>query len=164
MKQYILIGKIFINTYESMWNLLPQSAFFGSMLFFINKYLFNDWDYAIWLAILVGMDTFLGFGKNLIRGTLSLDKMNKFAIKLICYLSVLVMIHVLMNFTVKGSKQVVFDWLSTVAYTVFLTREALSIILHIDDLRPGFLPPFLYKFLDKYNEKIEEQFTDKNKE
>ena len=105
-----------------------------------ERYVFGDWEFVKWLIVLVCVDTGLGFIKHWMSKDISSKAYGMIAKKLIIYSGVLVLSHVMANFSIAGSIVDSFVWFRYFACTALMVREALSIIENVEEICPGFFP------------------------
>ena len=106
-------------------------------------YLFNDWKFIGFLAVLVAIDTATGVWKHWKKGTVTSIGFGRTITKLVIYAAFLILTHVLASFTVKGEPNVILSWFPEVAYTMLIVREALSIIENMNEIMPGIIPAWI---------------------
>lgn len=126
---------------------MPVSA----ILEFINKYLYHDTDYLIFLGVLIALDTILGFCKHWITGDVSSQGFADFGKKILLYASVLILSNVLMHFTINGAAPIYTSWFGTFSCTMLMVRESISIVENIEAIRPGFFPLWVIKRLKDFD-------------
>lgn len=115
---------------------LPVSPF----LEIFERYVFGDWEFVKWLVVLMIVDTFLGFIKHCISKDVSSKAWGMIAKKLIIYSCVMVLSHVMSNYSIAGQVVDSFVWFRYFACTALIIREALSIIENVEEIYPGFFP------------------------
>ncbi len=118
----------------------------------IEKYFFNDWEFLIFLFIMIGLDTVLGFLKHYKRGTVSSKAWGKIISKIISYGGLLIVGHILAVFTVQGDNITSFNWIRTFVYTSLMVKEGISIIENIGAINQSFIPKWLLKKLKEFDE------------
>lgn len=127
---------------------LPMSL----LIRLFEKYIFNDWHFFIFLSVLVALDTLLGLIKHWKLNTLSSKGFGDFFTKFINYVAVLVVTHVLKNFEIGGSSNIIFSWVDDAIYSALVLREAISILENAGAISPGLLPNWILKKLKQFNE------------
>lgn len=142
--------------------ILPIATIGGSVLFFIEKYVFKDWDFAGYLLVLIVADTLLGVAKNIKNKTVSSSGFANFFIKLLVYSCVLISLHVLNNFTVNKVSHQLFDWSNTVVYTAIIIRELISIFENVAEIKPNLIPAWILKILKSHDSQTGEKLTNTN--
>ncbi len=118
----------------------------------VEKYFFNDWEFLIYLFLMIVIDTILGFLKHYKRGTVSSKAWGKIITKLISYGSLLIVGHILAGFTVQGDCITSFNWIRTFVYTSLMVKEGISIIENIGAINESFVPKWLLKKLKEFDE------------
>ena len=116
------------------------SVMAGTALNIFEKYIFSDWQFLVFLLILTALDTILGLYRAWLKKELSSQIFSRVFTKLLLYLSMLVLTHVLVSFTVEGAKNSIFGWFSSVAYAGIMVRESLSILENLTAINPNILP------------------------
>lgn len=116
------------------------------------KYIFDAWDFAIFLAIMVCVDTITGIWAAAKRNDLHSSPFGKVFTKTVLYALFLVVLHGLKNHTSNVASYTVFDWLNTVGYAALIGREALSVVENITKIKPDLFPKFLLKKLRHYDQ------------
>lgn len=132
---------------KSKWAL-----FFAPILIFIERYIFSDWEFLIFLIVLMCLDTLLGFGYAFWKGQISPSKLGNILVKIVVYGSVLVVGHVIENFRVSGETIPGGGYFKMVIYTAVIIVEGLSIIRNAGKLNKKFVPLFLLKRMEGFNE------------
>lgn len=105
-----------------------------------ERYVFGDWEFVKFLVVLVCVDTGLGFIKHWITHDVSSKAYGMIARKLIVYSCVMILSHVMGNFSIGGKVVDSFVWFRYFACTALMVREALSIIENVEEISPGFFP------------------------
>lgn len=120
------------------------------MLFF-EQYIFNDWPFIKTLIPLVLIDSITGFGKSIKTKTVSSRKWEKIGIKIIIYLTLLVLAHILKTFKIQGQEQAIYSYVVQAIYAFIVGREALSIIENIGVISPKSVPKKVRKYLKDFD-------------
>lgn len=118
------------------------TLFYG-VFHLIERYLFNDWQFAAFLSVLVFIDTLTGFWKHFKLETISSKGFARTITKLMVYSMFLIVTHIMSSFTINGMPNVVFQWFPQAAYTVLIIREALSVIENLNIIMPGIIPAWM---------------------
>lgn len=118
-----------------------------------TKYVFNDWEFVGFLFVLIAADTFFATLKVIRtegwRG-LSFKESERFLIKCFLYFGVLVLAHVLGNFTIHGKPFRYYTWIDTFLYSYMVGKEALSVAKNINSVKPDWVPAWVIERLDKF--------------
>ena len=117
------------------------------MLTFVEKYLFNDWNFLAYLGVLIAVDTVFGVQHHWVQHTISSRAFSRLFTKVFIYMGLLVLTHVLTTFQVHGKPQVLFSWFDTFMYSCMMAREGLSILEHVAGIEPRLVPKALLKRL-----------------
>lgn len=131
--------------------LLVYASVFAAVSEIFEKYLFSDWQYLIFLIILVGIDSLLGAYAAYKRQELSSKGWGKIIEKLLIYFSFLVMTHVLMFVTINGQKVTLLSWLDDTLFFAILIREAISVVENAALINPGLVPKWLLSKLKSFD-------------
>ena len=142
------------------WFLLFASVF-TVMCHFIEKYVFDDWAFVVFVFVLIGWDTLLGLIYHTLHHTLSSRGFSSLFVKVIVYCSFLSATHVATNFTIQGETNHIFGWINYFTYSAVIIREFMSIIEHIGRLSPEALPSWLIKIFKNFDETGRYTPTDK---
>jgi phage-related holin len=116
-----------------------------------EKYLFNDWQYLIFMVTLVFIDSVLGAYAAYKRKELSSTGWGKIIEKLLIYFSFLVMTHVLMFVTINGEKVTLLSWLDDTLFFSILIREAISVVENAALINPALIPKWLLAKLKSFD-------------
>lgn len=118
---------------------------------FFEKYVFADWQFLVFLLILIAVDTIVGFLYAWRTNSLDSEDFSKLFIKVISYLLILILTHVMVHFTVNGQVNNLFGWFNSAAYSSLMIRESLSILKNLGKLYPGLIFPQLLKKLKDFD-------------
>ncbi len=114
----------------------------------LERYVVGDCHWVLYLAVLMALDTLLGFTKHWLTNTVSSKGWGDVGTKLLLYSSVLVLGHVLASVELAaGTGTAHLAWFKTFACVFLIVREALSIVENIEEIKPGFFPKWLVKRL-----------------
>ena len=119
---------------------------------FVNKYVYSDWDFLIWLGVLISIDTFLGTINAVAKSKWSSTRASKFFFKIMLYCVVLIVVHVVVNFKVNGDHPSVLNWFDDIAFSAMIAREATSILEKIALLKPDLFPAWILKRLEYFDQ------------
>ena len=120
---------------------------------FFKTYVFSDWEFVKWLAVLMVVDTFLGLLKHWFARDISSKGYGMVGKKLIVYSAVMILAHVLSSFTVNNQPVTTLEWFGSFGCTVLMVREGLSIIENIEAILPGFFPKSIVSRLKDFDSK-----------
>jgi phage-related holin len=127
-------------------------AFSTPVAVLVNKYLFNDWEFASFLLTLVLIDTGLGIWGAIAKSDLSSKKFSGFFTKIILYFIFLCVIHIATNFTANGEKVSLLSWMDIFGYTALIVRESLSILEKLARIDSKLLPSWIAKRLRDFDD------------
>lgn len=122
------------------------------ILIFVERYIFSDWPFLIFLSVLVVLDTLLGVGFAVRKGNISTGKLAGILVKLVVYGSVLVVGHVIENVEVSGNKipgGVIFKM---TVYAAVVIVEGISIFKNLGKINKNLVPKFILKRFEGFNE------------
>lgn len=117
------------------------------------KYIFNDWQFVGFLFVLITADTIFATLKVIrTQGwrSLSFKESERFLIKCFLYFGVLVLAHVLGNFTIHGKPFTYFTWVEYFLCSYMIAKEGFSVAKNINSVGPRFVPDWLIDRLDKF--------------
>ncbi len=134
-------------------------AIFLTFLKIIETYLFSDYEYLIWLFILICLDTLTGIIYAWREKNFSSFGFSKVIVKVLLYAVALVVVNVLQNFKIGGQPVAVFDWIDYFLLTAMVLREAISIFENITRIRPDLLPAWILAGLKSFEKNIEQKAT-----
>lgn len=136
------------NMYAVTTFALPLSLF----LDLFERYVFKDWVFLIYLIVLVFIDSILGLAKAWRKNKVSSSGWKMIFTKLIMYFAVLILSHVIANFSVAGNSVVIFQWMQTFICCAIVVREAISILENVGEVYPNLLPKWILAKLRDFDE------------
>lgn len=98
------------------------------VVWFVNRYLFNDWEFFITLCVVVLVDTLLGVWCAWRASEVSSRGFGRIIQKLGFYFLFLVATHALAQHRVQGEVNSLLTWVDSWCYAILLVREFLSIL------------------------------------
>ena len=120
-----------------------------------SRYLYQDWEFAKWIAVAVILDTVLGVIKHLLHKDASSESfLSKFGKKIAVYIVLLILSNVLTNYTVQGSIIGPTQWIGTYLCVFMMVREGFSCVENIQAIYPIFPTSFIRRLKD-FNDKGE---------
>lgn len=120
-----------------------------------SRYLYQDWEFAKWIAVAVILDTVLGVIKHLLHKDASSESFfSKFGKKIAVYIVLLILSNVLTNYTVQGSIIGPTQWIGTYLCVFMMVREGFSCVENIQAIYPIFPTSFVRRLKD-FNDKGE---------
>lgn len=125
----------------------------------IETYLFSDYEFLIWLFILICLDTLTGMIYAWKEKTFSSFGFSKVIIKVLLYAIALIVVNVLQKFTIGGSHVPVFDWIDYFLLTAMILREAISIFENIARIEPTLLPKWIVTHLKAFQTNLDQKAT-----
>lgn len=101
------------------------------------KYIYQDWEFAKWIAVAVVLDTLLGLVKAWVRKDISSEEFwAKFSKKIFAYICMLILSNVLTHYTVNGSIVGATQWIGSYLCTFMLIREGISVLENVNAIVP----------------------------
>lgn len=143
-KSEILTKEVLERAWDGKW--------FALILFFIERYIFSDWPFLIWLLVLIVLDTFLGLGNAFIRWEINPKKFGGILVKGVVYGSVLIFGHVFENVEISGNTIPGGVYLKMTLYVGVVVVEGISIIRNLGKINPSLVPKFILKRMEGFNE------------
>ena len=120
-----------------------------------SQYLYQDWEFAKWIAVAIVVDTVLSVWKHLIHKDASSEQFfSKFCKKIVVYILLLILSNILSNFTVHGSVVGATQWIGTYLCVFMMVREVFSCVENIQAIYP-ILPASFVRRLKDFNDKGE---------
>jgi hypothetical protein len=123
-----------------------------ALIIFVERYIFSDWPFLIFLTVLVVLDTALGFGYAFSISQVSARKFSGILVKIVVYGSVLVVGHVVENFSVSGLTIPGGVYFKITIYASVVVLEGLSIFRNLGKIDKDLVPKFLIKRFEGFNE------------
>lgn len=118
---------------------------------FVEKYIFDDWVFVTFLGILILMDTFFGIYLGLKNRNISHKKFSKLMEKLLVYGSLLIITHIILNYSMDGSQNVFFQWVDNIMYAGIVCNESISILEKLIKIKPNKVPKFIKKRMESFS-------------
>ena len=126
-----------------------------SILANCSRYLYQDWEFARWIAVAVALDTVLGVIKHLLHKDASSESFfSKFGKKIAVYIVLLILSNVLTNYTVQGSIIGPTQWIGSYLCVFMMVREGFSCVENIQAIYP-ILPTSFVRRLKDFNDRGE---------
>jgi hypothetical protein len=132
---------------KSKWSLLATPV-----VLVIERYIFNDWNFLKFLAVLILLDTALGLGYAIYRWQVSASKFMGIIIKAVIYGPVLILGHVFENFEVSGQPMEGGFYFKVLFYTGLMIVEGISILRNLGKINKKLVPAFILKRFEGFNE------------
>ena len=121
----------------------------------VMKYVYQDWEFAKWIAVAVAIDTMAGIVKHWCRKDISSEEFwTKFSKKIFVYIILLILSNILSNYEVRGHIVGPTQWISEYLCVFMIIREAISILENVNAIMP-IVPKWLLRRLRDFNEKGE---------
>jgi phage-related holin len=122
-----------------------------TVLHFVKQYVYSDWEFLIYLFMLIMLDTLCGVILAVKKGKFNSERLSKFFLKLALYCIVLIAVHVIINFKVNGEHPPFLGWFDDFVFSAMIAREGVSIFEKIALLYPGLFPKWLLKKLEYFD-------------
>lgn len=117
-----------------------------------TQYLFQDWEFAKWIAVAIAIDTILGVWKHLIHKDASSESFfSRFTKKIIIYMFLMILSNFAGHATVNGNVVGPMQWMGDYLCVFMMVREVFSIIENIQAIYP-MLPKNFVKRLKDFND------------
>lgn len=136
-------------------------AFWATVLKIISTYLFRDWEFLKWIAVLIVVDTVLGMVQAWREHAFSSLGFSKFFVKIAMYGAGLIVTNVLYNFTIRGEHPTVLDWFAYFMLVGMVIRESISVLEKIAVLEPRLLPTWVLPRLKALDYQIGDKTFDR---
>ena len=121
----------------------------------VSQFLYQDWEFAVWISVAVVIDTILSVWKHLLHKDASSEAFwSKFSKKIIIYILLLILSNILANFKVNGSVVGATHWIGTYICVFMMVRECFSCVENIQAIYPIFPTSFVRRLKD-FNDKGE---------
>jgi phage-related holin len=137
-------------------SLIVPLIIFAPFVRFFEKYIWDDWQFAATMVLLVGIDTALGTLYAYKTKELSSKKMGGLGVKVIVYGLSLATIHNITHHTVHGEPNTVLasilPWMDATLYAYFVIREVMSINEKCGKLGYPIFPKFITKRFEDFDE------------
>lgn len=119
------------------------------------QYVYQDWEFAKWIAILIGIDTVLGVWKHFVHKDASSESFfSRFTKKIVIYVLLLVLSNIASNATIGGTVIGPMQWIGTYICVFMMVREIFSCVENIQAIYPIF-PTSFVKRLKDFNDRGE---------
>lgn len=117
-----------------------------------TKYLFQDWEFAKWIAVAIAIDTILGVWKHFIHKDASSESFfSRFTRKIVIYIFLMILSNFASHATVGGTVVGPMQWIGTYLCVFMMVREIFSIIENIQAIYP-ILPKNFVKRMKDFND------------
>ena len=117
------------------------------------RYVYQDWEFAKWIALAVVLDTVLGLVKAWMKKDISSEEFwQKFSKKIFAYICLLILSNIMQNYTVNGSNVGATEWVGSYLCTFMLVREAISILENVNAITP-IVPKWVLDRMRDFTEK-----------
>ena len=126
-----------------LWPLTVILSGVAGLIETFEIYVFKDWEFLTSQTILILLDTILGLRIAIKLKRLSSYDFSRLFDKVILYLILMIMAHVMTHYRIEGEPNQIYRWVNYVIYSVITGREAISILENISILWPKFLPKSL---------------------
>ena len=131
---------------------LAVSAAFAGIKTVFDTYIFSDWQFVLFLIVIILVDTVLGTYNAWKKKTLESRAYARLFEKILIYGGILITSHVLISFTISGTATGLFNWVDDLIFCTIMVREAISICENIGEIRPDLLNKKLLARLKKFDE------------
>lgn len=121
------------------------------VMYYIQKYLFDEWEFAGFLVILMVIDTLAGFIFAWKLKKINKDNFSKVFVKAFAYAAFAITVHVLTHVKIGGNQIPFLEYVDYLALSGLIVREAISILDKLAKLSPGLVPKWLRKRLKDFD-------------
>lgn len=119
------------------------------LLYFVERYIFNDWDFLVSLSLLVLFDTCLGAVRAVKERRFSVRTgMVGFGLKVVILACTIVAIGVIDNSRIAGDSSWFKGYIDAGAFAIMLGFEGVSVLRNLYSLKPMPVIEWLLKKLD----------------
>lgn len=132
--------------------LLSIPISFSNTASFIEKYVFRDWEFLKYLMILIVIDTLVSWVYHIKNKDFSSKGFSMIITKLFIYSAILIVSHVMGNFTVEGGNVEIYAWFRAVVCNALIIRESISIVENAARVSPTLVPQRIRKYLSDFDE------------
>lgn len=116
------------------------------------QYVYQDWEFAKWIAVAITIDTILGVWKHFIHKDASSESFfSRFTRKIVIYIFLMVLSNFASHATVGGTVVGPMQWIGTYLCVFMMVREIFSIIENIQAIYP-ILPKNFVKRMKDFND------------
>ena len=116
------------------------------------QYVYQDWEFAKWIAVAITIDTILGVWKHLIHKDASSESFfSRFTRKIVIYIFLMILSNFASHATVGGTVVGPMQWIGTYLCVFMMVREIFSIIENIQAIYP-ILPKNFVKRMKDFND------------
>lgn len=128
-------------------------AFVGSpVILVIETYIYNDWDFLVWVIIMVGLDWIWAVYLAWKTKSISAEGFKKGGEKLAQYATLLILGHILYNVRSGGAQMVAFSYMTLLIHGYIITLESISILEKQAAINPRLVPKWLLDKLKSYRD------------
>ena len=116
------------------------------------QYVYQDWEFAKWIAVAITIDTILGVWKHFIHMDASSESFfSRFTRKIVIYIFLMILSNFASHATVGGTVVGPMQWIGTYLCVFMMVREIFSIIENIQAIYP-ILPKNFVKRMKDFND------------
>lgn len=147
---------IYMNVAEQMscdkWTVpIIASIFTLPISEFFSRYIFDDWQFLIFLVLLISLDTLTGVIKAWKLKVVSSDGFVGVMLKTFVYAVFVIVLHIMESFSDKEAVQTAFNWVGTLGYSAVIVRESISIIENLGVIYPTAIPTWILARLKRFD-------------
>ena len=118
---------------------------------YFEMYIFQDWGFIKYLFIMVLLDTLLGIRRAKKQKDFHWKRLDGLLDKLITYISILVLVHVMTSFTVDDKTVTWFMWLRISVFSALIAKEGLSSLRNLAATNKDYVPAWLLKKFEEFD-------------
>lgn len=121
------------------------------LLDLFNEFIFTDWRFLCFMAVLIFLDTVTGVAKAAKRGVVSSAGFTGVILKVFVYAVFLIVLNALESFSEKAAIQFAFEWVGSLGYAAVIVRESISILENLGALDDTLIPKWILKRLKDFD-------------
>lgn len=119
---------------------------------YISEFVFSDLRFAVFLSILIALDTITGLWKAIKLKKVSSKGFGSVITKVLVYSIFAIVLHVLETFSDKDVVKVAFDWIGTTGYVAMIVRESISVIENLGAIQANLIPTWILRKLKDFDD------------
>lgn len=134
-------------------SVIIMSVSVATIISFIEKYIYSDWQFGTSLISLIVIDTLLAIYVAIKKKIpITSKKFSQVLEKFVVYFSILAMVKILMSFTVGGNEVKIFNWVDVLICSFFIVRESISILEKGIEINEKLVPKWILEKLKGFAE------------
>ncbi len=130
---------------------LSKGYILAPITFYVEKYVFSDWEFLKFLFVICSVDTALGVVRAIKDKEISSKGFSMVFNKIITYSAALIATHVLVHFTVDHKTNLIFSFFDSMVFSAIVAREGISIFEKISLISPNSFSTKVLKYLKQFD-------------